>query len=102
MMDVANNKQKNVNPTPQIHSHKNPCEDVNKSTEYETAKDDSAGFLALNLRPPSFDQTLFLRKTFGLEQMKPLQWRVIQSIMEEKRDQVVQYRLNIMMNYSDY
>ena len=102
MIDATNNKQTNLDPAPP-NNHRESYPDANASTELEeTAKDNAAEFLALNLRPPSLDQTNFLRKTFGLEQLKPLQWRVIKSIMEEKRDQVIRYKLNIMMNNSDH
>ena len=102
MIDATNNKQTNLDPAPP-NNHRESYPDANASTELEeTAKDNAAEFLALNLRPPSLDQTNFLRKTFGLEQLKPLQWRVIKSIMEEKRDQVIQYKLNIMINNSDH
>ena len=89
MIDATNNKQTNLDPAPP-NNHRESYPDANTSTELEeTAKDNAVEFLALNLRPPSLDQTNFLRKTFGLEQLKPLQWRVIKSIMEEKRDQVI-------------
>ena len=51
-------------------------------------EDNSAEFLALKMRPPTLEQSNFLRKTFGLEKVKPLQWRVINSVMAAKRDQV--------------
>ena len=88
MIDATKNTQKNLDPAPP-NNHRASYPDANASTEYVTAKDNAAEFLALNLRPPSLDQTNFLRMTFGLEQLKPLQWRVIKSIMEEKRDQVI-------------
>ena len=47
-----------------------------------------ADFLALKLKPPTVEQSNFLRKTFGLEKVKPLQWKVIRSVMQERRDQV--------------
>ena len=102
MIDATKNTQKNLDPAPP-NNHRESYADANASTELEeSAKDNAAEFLALNLRPPSLDQTNFLRKTFGLEQLKPLQWRVIKSIMEEKRDQVIRYKLNIIMNNSDH
>ena len=58
-------------------------------------KDNSAEFLALKMRPPTVEQSNFLRKTFGLEKVKPLQWRVISSVMAAKRDQV-----HILLNIS--
>ena len=89
MIDATNNKQTNLDPAPP-NNHRDSYANANASTELEeTAKDNTSEFLALNLRSPSLDQTNFLRKTFGLEQLKPLQWRVIKSIMEEKRDQVI-------------
>ena len=51
-------------------------------------EEDSAEFLALKLKPPTVEQKNFLRKTFGLEKLKPLQWRVITSVLDWKRDQV--------------
>ena len=51
-------------------------------------EESSAEFLALKLKPPTSEQSNFLRKTFGLEKVKPLQWRVISSVIERKRDQV--------------
>ena len=58
-------------------------------------KDNSAEFLALKMRPPTLEQSNFLRKIFGLEKVKPLQWRVISSVMAAKRDQV-----HILLNIS--
>ena len=51
-------------------------------------EENSAEFLALKLKPPTSEQRNFLRKSFGLEKVKPLQWRVICSVIERRRDQV--------------
>ena len=61
-------------------------------------KDNSAEFLALKMRPPTLEQSNFLRKTFGLEKVKPLQWRVISSVMAAKRDQVNIHSLYIFLS----
>jgi len=50
---------------------------------------DTDDFGDLNLTPPLVQQTLFLTSNFGHAKFKPLQWRIIKSVMEEKRDQCV-------------
>ena len=39
--------------------------------------------------PPTAEQNSFLRNNFGHSAFKPLQWRIVQSVMEERRDQCV-------------
>jgi len=52
-------------------------------------KADEDSYEALGLVPPSKRQEEFLRNNFGHPEFKPLQWRIIQSTMVEKRDQCV-------------
>merc|ERR1719341_867087 len=46
-------------------------------------------FQALNLVPPTKQQNAFLKSNFGHPAFKPLQWKIIKSVMEERKDQCV-------------
>jgi Werner syndrome ATP-dependent helicase len=52
-------------------------------------KADEDSFEALNLVPPTSQQNHFLKTNFGHSAFKPLQWRIVRSVMEERRDQCV-------------
>ena len=51
---------------------------------------DEDDYQALGLRPPSREVERCLGDEFGLTRFKPLQWRIVQSVMEDRRDQVSQ------------
>merc|ERR1719369_1942938 len=52
-------------------------------------KADEDDYAALNLKPPHSKHTQFLSTEFGHSKFKPLQWRIIRSVLEERRDQCV-------------
>ena len=52
-------------------------------------KADEDSFEALGITPPTAAQTKFLRDNFGYPAFKPLQWRIVSSVVEERRDQCV-------------
>jgi len=59
-------------------------------TKVETkAKADEDSFEALKLEPPTAQQNNFLTSNFGHRGFKPLQWRIVRSVMVERRDQCV-------------
>jgi len=60
-------------------------------TEAIVAKDkaDEDDYAALNLTPPDQKYIQFLSDEFGHSKFKPLQWRIIKSVLEERRDQCV-------------
>jgi len=52
-------------------------------------KADQDDYATLKLTPPTSQQTRFLSSNFGHSQFKPLQWKIISSVINEKRDQCV-------------
>ena len=52
-------------------------------------KADCETYEGLGLTPPSQEHEDCLRDQFGLRTFKPLQWKIIRGVMEEKRDQCV-------------
>lgn len=52
-------------------------------------KADEDSFEALDLVPPTAQQNHFLKTNFGHSAFKPLQWRIVRSVMEDRRDQCV-------------
>jgi len=53
------------------------------------SKADSDDFESLNLEPPSPEEEAALSANFGHSSFKPLQWRIIRSVMKDRRDQCV-------------
>jgi len=60
-------------------------------TEAIEAKDkaDEDDYAALNLTPPEPKYIKFLSEEFGHSKFKPLQWRIVKSVLEDRRDQCV-------------
>eukprot|EP00092_Neocalanus_flemingeri_P014346 GFUD01015474.1.p1 GENE.GFUD01015474.1~~GFUD01015474.1.p1 ORF type:complete len:1050 (+),score=352.66 GFUD01015474.1:77-3226(+) len=52
-------------------------------------KADEDSYEALGLVPPTAQQEKFLRSNFGHSQFKPLQWRIVRSVMVDRSDQCV-------------
>ena len=52
-------------------------------------KADEDSYEALGLSPPSSSEDKCLRDQFGLSRFKPLQWKIVSSVMKDKRDQCV-------------
>ena len=52
-------------------------------------KADEDSYEALGVSPPSASEDKCLRDQFGLTKFKPLQWKIVQSVMVERRDQMV-------------
>jgi len=52
-------------------------------------KADEDSYEALQLSPPTAEEERCLRDQFGLKHFKPLQWRIISSVMKERADQCV-------------
>ena len=64
-------------------------EDLLVETIATKDKADEDSYDALGLVPPTKEQENFLRNTFGPPKFKPLQWRIIRSVMVERKDQCV-------------
>ena len=52
-------------------------------------KADEDSFEALGITSPTAAQTKVLQDKFGHQVFKPLQWRIVSSVVEERRDQCV-------------
>ena len=52
-------------------------------------KADEDSYEALGVSPPSASEDKCLRDQFGLTKFKPLQWKIVQSVMVDRRDQAV-------------
>ena len=52
-------------------------------------KADEESYSSLGLCPPGPEDENCLREQFGLRAFKPLQWRIIRSVMVDRRDQCV-------------
>ena len=64
-------------------------EEESEETVETKDKADEDDYAALNLKPPEPQHTEFLSTEFGHGKFKPLQWRIIQSVLVERRDQCV-------------
>ena len=62
---------------------------IESGNNVEEVKEDIDDFEELGLTPPSDEINIFLSTNFGIKAVKPLQWKIIKSLMEEKRDQCV-------------
>ena len=58
-----------------------------KITVKDKADEDS--YEALGVNPPSAAEETCLKDQFGLSKFKPLQWKIVRSVMKERRDQAV-------------
>ncbi|KAM9455992.1 bifunctional 3'-5' exonuclease/ATP-dependent helicase WRN isoform 2-T2 [Clarias gariepinus] len=57
--------------------------------EDEVVEEDEAEGFDVNLPQPAPEQTKCLKMYFGHHSFKPVQWKVIQSVLEQKRDNLV-------------
>ncbi|XP_060764194.1 bifunctional 3'-5' exonuclease/ATP-dependent helicase WRN isoform X2 [Neoarius graeffei] len=63
--------------------------EVNADEEDEVVEEDEAEGFDANLPQPTPDQIKCLKMYFGHHNFKPVQWKVIQSVLEQRRDNLV-------------
>ena len=65
-------------------------EDCESASEVELKdKADEDSYEALGVSPPSASEERCLKDQFGLTKFKPLQWKIVRSVMVDRKDQAV-------------